>query len=413
MSKLIDYIKAHWVNPARMDHHGNIMWDQRVAAFGGVDLYSPYTFVLKKEKIPFDREAYEAAKGGKKILNWIVPEMGLSSGGHINIFRFVMMLQKAGLHNRIYLLQSINFKTAEDCREFLRKNYALDLSEIELDINIHNMKFAHATIATSWQTAYPLRDFDNTISKFYFVQDFEPFFYAKGSESAFAENTYKMGYRGLTAGNWLRDKLKEEYGMQTESFLFSYDKELYKPGEKRDNVPRIFFYARPVTERRNFELGILALNEVAKKFPDLEVLFAGWDVRNYTVPFRFKNLGSVRQDKLSDLYAQCDMCLVLSSTNLSLLPLEIMASNSVPVCTKGKNSEWMMNDSNAVLVEFEPDDIAEKMIYFLEHKEELNALRVSGMEYAKGTSWDAEGEKVRIAIERGIAEDERKLCNLV
>ena len=282
-----------------------------------------------------------------------------------------------------------------------------------VDINIHNMKFAHATIATSWQTAYPLRDFDNTISKFYFVQDFEPFFYAKGSESAFAENTYKMGYRGLTAGNWLRDKLREEYGMQTESFLFSYDKELYKPGEKRDNVPRIFFYARPVTERRNFELGILALNEVAKKIPDLEVLFAGWDVRNYTVPFRFKNLGSVRQDKLSDLYSQCDMCLVLSSTNLSLLPLEIMASNSVPVCTKGKNSEWMMNDSNAVLVEFEPDDIAEKMIYFLEHKEELNALRASGMEYAKGTSWEAEGEKVRIAIEKGIAEDERKLCNLV
>ena len=182
-----------------------------------------------------------------------------------------------------------------------------------------------------------------------------------------------MGYRGLTAGNWLRDKLREEYGMQTEIFLFSYDKELYKPGKKRDDVPRIFFYARPVTERRNFEIGILALNEVVKKFPNVEILFAGWDVRNYTVPFRFKNLGSVRQDKLSDLYSQCDMCLVLSSTNLSLLPLEIMASNSVPVCTKGKNSEWMMNDSNAVLVEFEPDDIAEKMIYFLFTNIELMA----------------------------------------
>ncbi len=413
MSKLVDFVKKYLVDPARMDSYGNIMWDQRVAAFGGVDLYSPYTFVLKKEKTPFDREAYEAAKDGKKILNWIVPEMGLSSGGHINIFRFVMMLQKAGFQNRIYLLQSITFKTAEDCREFLRKNYVLDLGEIELDIHIGNMKFAHATIATSWQTAYPLRDFDNTISKFYFVQDFEPLFYAKGSESAFAENTYKMGFRGLTAGNWLRDKLREDYGMQTESFLFSYDKELYKPAEKRDEVPRIFFYARPVTERRNFELGILALNEVAKKFPDLEVLFAGWDVRNYTVPFRFKNLGSVRQDKLSDLYAQCDMCLVLSSTNLSLLPLEIMASNSVPVCTRGKNSEWMMNDDNAVLVEFEPDDIAEKLCYYLEHRDELEALRISGMEYAKDTSWEAEGEKVRVAIEKGIAEDERKICSLV
>ena len=70
-----------------------------------------------------------------------------------------------------------------------------------------------------------------------------------------------------------------------------------------------------------------------------------------------------------------------------------------------------MNDGNEVIASI--PSFAEKMIYFLEHKEELNALRASGMEYAKGTSWEAEGEKVRIAIEKGIAEDERKLCNLV
>ena len=105
------------------------------------------------------------------------------------------------------------------------------------------MKFAHATVATSWTTAYYVRKFQNTISKFYFVQDFEPHFYAHGSEYEFAENTYKMGFRGITAGDWLRDIMRNEYGMQADSFHFSYDDKVYQPKEKQDNEKRVFFYA--------------------------------------------------------------------------------------------------------------------------------------------------------------------------
>ena len=409
MASIKEFVKQHLINPARMDAHGEILWEQRVPAFGGLDLFEPYRFVLRKEKVPFDKEAYEKAKNGKKIINWIIPEMGLSSGGHINIFRFVMMLQKAGFLNRIYIIKPLAFHSSKECRAFLKQNYVLDLEEIEVSINIAEMGFAHATIATSWQTAYALRDFDNTVSKFYFVQDFEPYFFPVGSEYAFAENTYKFGFRGLTAGDWLKNKLHDEYGMQTESFSFSYDHKLYTAGEKRDEVPRIFFYARPVTERRNFELGLLALNEIAKRRADVEVIFAGWDIRNYTIPFRHKNLGSLRQDKLADLYAQCDMCLVLSVTNLSLLPLEVMASNSVAVCTRGANSEWLVNDDNAILVDFDPDDIADKICYYLEHKEELAAVRKRGLAFANATSWETEGEKVRIAVEKGIEEDEKNI----
>ncbi len=411
MSDKKNFLKDFFIDPARMDAQGNILWNQRVSAFGGIDLFEPYQFVLRKEKKTFDKEAYEKSKTGKKIINWIIPEMGLSSGGHINIFRFVMMLQKAGFQNRIYIIKPIAFHSSEECREFLKKNYVLDLDEIEVSIDIEQMSFAHATIATSWQTAYTLRDFDNTISKFYFVQDFEPYFFPVGSQYSFAENTYKFGFRGLTAGDWLKNKLHDEYGMQTESFSFSYDHELYKAGEKRDQVPRVFFYARPVTERRNFELGLLALNEIAKRRPDVEVIFAGWDVQDYVIPFRHKNLGSVRQDKLADLYAQCDMCLVLSGTNLSLLPLEVMASNSVAVCTRGANSEWLVNEDNSILVDFDPDDIADKICYYLEHTEELIEIKNRGMQFANETSWEKEGEKVRAAVEKGIEEDEKNISS--
>lgn len=404
-----EFLKWLFINPKRMDSAGHIIWNQKIGSSPQLDVIRNYQFALKREKAAFDKNAYEAAKEGPKILNWIIPEMGVCSGGHINIFRFVMMAQKAGFQNRIYILEPINLHSDEECRTFLKKNYVLDTDEIEVHIDISQMKFAHATIATSWITAYYLRDFNNTISKFYFVQDFEPLFFAVGSDYAFAENTYKFGFRGLTAGDWLKNKLHDEYGMKTDSFLFSYDRDLYQPGEKRDEVPRVFFYARPVTPRRDFELGLLALSEIAKKRPDVEVVFAGWDVSEYHIPFHHQNLGNVGLDKLSDLYAQCDMCLVISGTNLSLLPLEVMASNSVPVCTKGANSEWLVNEENSILVDIDPNEIANQICYYLEHKEELAKIRKKGMEFALSTNWETEGAKVNKALLEGIREDEENI----
>lgn len=304
-----------------------------------IDIPAFYDFIMDDDRIEFaggEQELLE--KEEHLLLNWVIPEMGIGSGGHMNIFRFVQGLQRMGAKNRVYVFRASALDSDEKLREFLQCHYDLDTDQIEVYHTTEYMKPAHAVIATAWQTAYFVRNFHKTGSGFYFVQDFEPYFYAVGSEYTFAENTYKFGLRGLTAGDWLKEKLRAEYGMTAESFGFSYDKSLYHAGTKRDEVKRLFFYARPVTPRRAFELGLLALAEVARQIPEVEVIFAGWDVSGYHIPFTHLNAGSVRLEELSDLYAQCDMCLVLSNTNLSLLPLEVMASNSVAVCTKGANS---------------------------------------------------------------------------
>lgn len=373
-----------------------------------IDVIGFYDYITDIKPIEFNENEYEKCKDGKITINWVIPEMGKGSGGHINIFRFVNNLQKMGIVNRMYIFKGNSWDTNESLKEFLVENYEIYNSDIEVYNDVSAMKFAHATIATSWNTAYYVRKFNNTISKFYFVQDFEPYFYALGSEYMFAENTYKFGFRGLTAGDWLKEKLNTEYGMQTTSFRFSYDRELYSVKEKKDDVKRLFFYARPVTARRAFELGLLALNEITKRMPEVEVVFAGWDVSNYEIPFTHLNAGSVKLEELSDLYSQCDMCLVLSNTNLSLLPLEVMASNSVAVCTKGANSDWLVNEENSVLVDFDPVSIADTIIYYYEHTDKLTEIRNKGIEFAHNTSWETEANKVYDAIMKGIKEDEEK-----
>ena len=116
-------------------------------------------------------------------------------------------------------------------------------------------KYAHATVATSWITAYFVRNFQNTISKFYFIQDFEPYFYAHGSEYSFAENTYSFGFRGITAGDWLRDIAREQYGMKAMSFHFSYDRTIYYPKDKPDDRPRVFFLRPPGNAQKGLGTG--------------------------------------------------------------------------------------------------------------------------------------------------------------
>ena len=374
-----------------------------------MDIPGFYGYIMDDKKIEFaDGEREELEKSSVTILNWVIPEMGIGSGGHINIFRFVQKLQNMGFQNRVYIFNSNALDSDQSFINFINQYYDLDTEKIELHYDVAGMKPAHAVIATSWQTAYYVRKFDKVISKFYFVQDFEPIFYAVASEYTFAENTYRFGFRGLTAGDWLKDILRDEYGMKTESFSFSYDKDVYHAIDKKDDTKRLFFYARPVTPRRAFELGLLALVEVAKKIPDVEVIFAGWDVSGYRIPFNYKNAGSVKVEELSDIYSQCDMCLILSNTNLSLLPLEVMASNSVAVCTKGPNSTWLVNEDNSIMVDFDPIAISDTLCYYLNNRDELSKIRKKGLEFALATSWDDEAAKVRDAIMRGIKEDGEK-----
>ena len=387
----------------------NSACDHIEKATGKIDVFKFYGYVVDETKIDLNEEDYNSHKDDDiKILNWIIPEMGAGSGGHINIFRFVSNLENMGFHSRIYIQNPTLLNDNEKLRSFVKEHFAILDERVECYCNTSYAQFAHATIATSWQTAYFVRNFNNTISKFYFVQDFEPYFFAVGSEYEFAENTYNFGLRGITAGDWLKNKLHDEYGMETVSFGFSYDKEIYTPHEKKDKENRVFFYARPVTPRRDFELGLLALNELNKRVDNLTVCFAGWDISNYEIPFKYENLGILTLEQLPEIYAQCDMCFVISNTNLSLLPLEVMASNSVAVCSVGDNSTWLVNDENSILVDYDPIQMAEKMAYYFKHPDELSEIRKKGLEFAQNTSWITEAEKVRDALLKGIKEDDKK-----
>lgn len=364
------------------------------------DIIINMQYLMEQNEIPFDKDEYELHKNDEiKLLNWVIPEMGKGSGGHLNIFRMISYLENMRFHSRVYLYKSPNYRDNASVVRFVREFFPILDHRVELFWDVSQMSYAHATLATSWETAYFVRRFKNTSAGCYFVQDFEPYFYPNGSYYHLAENTYNFGLYGITAGEWLKKKLEKEYGMWTRSFGFSYDKELYTPREKTGLTKRIFFYARPYTPRREFEIGLLALNKVCAEMKDVTVVFAGEKLRNYVIPFKHEDYGIVPLEELSRLYQGCDMCIVISGTNLSLLPLEVMGSNSVAVCSKGDNSSWLVNEENAIMVDYNPVSIADTILQYYKQPEKLDSIRKKGLDFARTTSWEAEAVKIKGALQ--------------
>lgn len=360
---------------------------------GKINVNEFYRFIYD---VPFGQPQVDYPE----VVTWIIPDFGIGSGGHLNIFRIVYFLERSGIKCHVNIDAACHFSRSEDARKSIRKHFF----PIQADVTIGRdaLRPSAITVATSWTTAYTMRDFQATAHKFYFVQDYEPYFYSKGSEYQFAEDTYSFGLKAITAGSWLSDKLSKEFGMEAHPFGFSFDKQLYKRAIKRDKKKRVFFYSRPVTCRRGFELGLLVLEEVTKKLPELEIVFAGWDSSGYEIPFPYLNAGVLSLPELPDLYAQCDVALVISFTNLSLLPLELMACGCVVVSNKGKNVEWLLNEEIAVLADANVKALSGALIDVLNESGKRNDLSVAGEQFALNTSWEAEAKKVAGIFEKHL-----------
>jgi len=318
---------------------------------------------------------------------------GESSGGHQNIFRFIDYLERAGHEATVYLYHSADHRIdARYLQDLVRSSRSYpDVRARFVEYDGRVAPGTDAIFATGWETAYPAYLDPSEARRFYFVQDFEPAFYPVGTEHVLAENTYRFGFHGITAGGWLATKLARDYGMRTTPFDFGVDLRSYSytNSARRDDL---FFYARPVTTRRGFELGVLALEHLARERPEVTLHFAGWDVSNYDLPFRYVNHAAMPVTELDALYNRCAAALVLSLTNMSLLPLELLAAGVVPVINTGENNTLVSSNPFLRYCPPAPRALARTLLDVLDNPDQAaHAARASHS--VADLSWDHAGKQ--------------------
>lgn len=369
---------------------------------GSIEKHDPLAHVRYVVSQPFRSQPGAAIVSSSRTINWLIPNFGVGSGGHLNIFRFIGFLEQQGWRCRVILVGPHPHTNSQAVEDSIREHF-LPI-EARVYLRPKDMPAADIGIATSWETAYPLRDWESCKVKAYFVQDFECDFFPRSSYSIFAEETYRFGFVGLTAGGWLAETLHNNYGMRTHAFSFSYDKLIYKTGELRRKTRRLFYYARPPTPRRGFELGLLVLEKVAKVMPEVEIVTAGWDLSNYSLPFKHKDLGILPLEELPDLYNSCDVCLVISLTNMSLMPLELFACGCSVVSNRLPCVTWCLNDTVAELADTNPEALAEACLKMLSDDDYRWAKVQSAYEFAMATDWAREAEKLGAVLSELLKE---------
>ena len=368
---------AEWVAPknARLPvDRGDVL---------AADLSQPFQFAVPK-----------VTPGEKIVINWVSVPAAPKADGHTTMYRIIKYLEAHGYTNRIYFY-NVYRGDHRYYESIVRDFYGFHAEVSALD---GGMQDAHAVIAASWATACPVFNSRCAGKRFYFVQDFEPYFHPEGALSLLAENTYRMDFHAITAGRWLAQKLNAEFKMSADSFEFGCDTSRYHrmQGSKRSGVT---FYARPEAPRRGFELGLMAIEAFAARRPEIDIHMYGEKMGK--LPFRFVDHGRVTPDELNDIYNRCYAGLSLSLTNVSLVPHEMLAAGCIPVVNDAVHNRIVLQNDFVRYAAPNPHALASEL-EALVTVPDFESLSQEAAASVRSATWDDAGAAVDSILRRAI-----------
>jgi hypothetical protein len=241
-------------------------------------------------------------------------------------------------------------------RALIRANWP----ELEADIKAvpANLDSFDSCVASSWDTAHVLasRIAAGSVTRpFYFIQDYEPYFYARGSLYALAEDSYRFGFTHIALGQFVAGALRREAGVDSEVIPFGSDLSAYRLISSRQRSGIVFF-ARPDTDRRGYDLGRLALQEFHALHPAQEIHIYGSRVRGWGIPLT--QHGTLTARGLNELYNRTITGLALSFTNITLVAAEMLAAGNIAVLNDHEFSRQVLTNPEAVWAAPSPSQLA-------------------------------------------------------
>jgi glycosyltransferase involved in cell wall biosynthesis len=317
------------------------------------------------------------------------------------MFRMVHALEAAGHHCSVYIYDQHGW-SMEQHKRTIRDWWPWVRAEIR-DFR-EGISDSHAVFATSWDTAYAVLGSSALGTRFYFVQDFEPAFSPAGSEYLLAEATYRFGFHGVTAGRWLAQKLRDEYGMPADHFDFGCDLEKYRLHDAGEPVPErdgICYFSRPSTPRRAHGLAILALELFAKRHPEVPIHLFGEPPGR--IGFPATQHGLLTPEQLNALYNRSIAGLILSATNVSLVPLEMLAAGCIPVVNDAEHNRLVLDNPHVAYAASTPFAIADALSTLVERSPSAQRTEArSASESARSATWSDSGAQVEAIVHRTL-----------
>ena len=198
--------------------------------------------------------------------------------------------------------------------------------------------------------------------------------------------------------------LHSRYGMDSDHFDFGCDLARYRiePGVQRTGV---CMYSRPSTPRRAFELAAAAMDLFAERHPEIDIHLYGESVRH--LPFAATDHGTLNPTELNRLYNRCIAGLVLSATNVSLVPHEMLAAGCIPVVNDAEQNRIVLDNPSVAYAQATPFDLANALAGLVERPA---AERATTAAAAAASVQEASWEDAGVVVARVVAETVEAAC---
>jgi len=278
------------------------------------------------------------------------------------------------------------------------EHVGLDINYAAADaISTKDLPDADILIATYWITAeWALNIAPSKGAKTYFIQGFEAQF--PHTPTLRVEATYRAPMKKIVISKWLNQIMRTKFNVEPIACIAnSVDTKLFHaPIRSKHKAPCIgFLYGD--SPNKGIDITTKAIDKIRQTIPDLKVVSFGASPVSAQLPlpqnceFQFKPL----QEKIRDVYAQCDVWICASRLEGFGLPmLEAMACRC-PVTTTdvGAAQDLIENGRQGYIVPIDDSDaLAEKTLSILEASDS-DWRRMSDAAYKTATqySWNDAG----------------------
>lgn len=329
----------------------------------------------------------------KLRIGWLMTPPGPGSGGHTTIFRMVAALEQAGHECELILYDRFKGDLLRH-EKIIRRSWPWIRAMVR-DVDAVGLA-PDVCLATSWQTAHVLARRPWVTRRMYFVQDFEPFFYPRGSEYALAEDSYRFGFPVVSIGHMVADVLRSELNVAADIAPFGVDSSIY---HMSNHGPRngVVFYTKPDVPRRGYFLGVAALAEFHRRMPEQQIHVFGDEVRG--LPFPVVQHHRLTPPGLNELYNRTRAGMAMSFTNISLVAEEMLAAGTIPVVNDSIFARADLPNTHVMWARATAGGLADGLCAVVSRKnaEECAAIAASSV---RGDGWAPAGAVVLRAVER-------------
>lgn len=372
-------------------------------------IYAPHMRVIRGEHAPLLPPVAGMSARERLRIALVIPSFQFGSGGHDVLFQVLTRLEQRGHVCTVWLEDPFgdHDQPVEEVREQVRADYANVTAPFFRGFDAWTG--ADIALATGWQTTFPVMRLDRCLARAYLVNDHEPEFFPTSIESRLAAATYRLGLPCLVGGSpWMARVLAERYDVQVHE-VFPYGiGDAYHPRRVDRREDTIVFYGRGVTPRRAVALGMMALEHVARRRPDLRVVIFG-DAAPPEASFPFEHLGLASPAQLAWLYSEATVGVAFSMTNSSLVPQDMMACGLPVVDLVGFGTESAYGDPPPVELALFDDVAVAAAIERLLDDPALRAERSRlGLAHASTRSWDTTTDHVESGIRAVLAAREEE-----